>query len=37
VFVITKLNKLFRIYPERAEALGSFTGATGAQAQQQPQ
>src|SRR5687768_311464 len=37
VFVITKLNKLFRIYPERAEALGSFTGATGAQSQQQPQ
>ena len=32
VFVITKLNKLFRIYPDRAEALGSFTGAH----QQQP-
>lgn len=24
VFVITKLNKLFRIYPNRTEALGSF-------------
>ncbi len=24
VFVITKLNKLFRIYPDRAEALRSF-------------
>jgi anti-sigma B factor antagonist len=35
VFVITKLNKLFRIYPDRAEALGSFTG--GAPQQQQPQ
>ena len=34
VFVITKLNKLFRIYPDRGEALASFTGA---QQQQQPQ
>jgi anti-sigma B factor antagonist len=25
VFVITKLNKLFRILPNRAEALGSFS------------
>ena len=25
VFVITKLNKLFRIFPSRAEALASFT------------
>ena len=25
VFVITKLNKLFRIFPGRAEALASFT------------
>ncbi|MDB5296439.1 MAG: putative anti-sigma factor antagonist [Phycisphaerales bacterium] len=25
VFVITKLNKLFRIMPTRGEALGSFT------------
>jgi anti-sigma B factor antagonist len=25
VFVITKLNKLFRIFPARAEALASFT------------
>ena len=25
VFVITKLNKLFRILPDRAEALNSFT------------
>ncbi len=27
VFVITKLNKLFRILPNRAEALASFTQA----------
>lgn len=27
VFVITKLNKLFRIFPGRDEALQSFTGA----------
>jgi anti-sigma B factor antagonist len=26
VFVITKLNKLFRIYPSRAEAAASFAG-----------
>ncbi|MBV8780922.1 MAG: STAS domain-containing protein [Phycisphaerae bacterium] len=26
VFVITKLNKLFRILPDRAEALKSFSG-----------
>jgi anti-sigma B factor antagonist len=26
VFKITKLDKLFRIYPTRAEALGSFNG-----------
>jgi anti-sigma B factor antagonist len=25
VFVITKLNKLFKIFPSRAEALASFT------------
>ena len=25
VFVITKLNKLFRIFPTRAEAQASFT------------
>ena len=25
VFVITKLNKLFKIHPTRTEALGSFT------------
>ena len=25
VFVITKLNKLFRIFPSRAEALATFT------------
>ena len=25
VFVITKLNKLFRIYPTRTEAMASFT------------
>lgn len=25
VFIITKLNKLFRILPTRAEALGSYT------------
>jgi anti-sigma B factor antagonist len=25
VFVITKLNKLFKIFPNREEALGSFT------------
>ena len=36
VFVITKLNKLFRIFPERAEALGSFAGAHQQQ-QQMPQ
>ena len=26
VFIITKLNKLFRIFPTRAEALASFGG-----------
>jgi anti-sigma B factor antagonist len=31
VFVITKLNKLFRIFPQRDEALKSFTGAAPAQ------
>jgi anti-sigma B factor antagonist len=31
VFVITKLNKLFRIFPLRDEALKSFTGATAPQ------
>lgn len=34
VFVITKLNRLFKILPSRDEAIRSFTGA---QAAQQPQ
>ena len=29
VFVITKLNKLFKIYPTRPEALASFGGQQG--------
>lgn len=33
VFVITKLNRLFRIFPERAEALKSFTGTPAPQQQ----
>ncbi len=36
VFVITKLNKLFRIYPGREEALTSFTGAGAAGGQPAP-
>jgi anti-sigma B factor antagonist len=35
VFVITKLNRLFKIFPSRDEAMRSFTGAAAAQ-QEQP-
>ena len=31
VFVITKLNKLFKILPDRAEAMKSFVGVPAAQ------
>lgn len=35
VFVITKLNRLFKIFPSRDEAIKSFTGGAAAQQPQQ--